>query len=229
MLGKSTVSSQLAWALAGRNYQVGVLDIDICGPSMPRMLGVEGQQIRKSNFGWSPVCPQENLSVMSVGFMLPNKTDAVVWRGPRKDALIKQFLTDTYWGELDFLIVDAPPGTSDEHISLTEYLKTSQIDGAVIVTTPQEVAILDVRKEITFCRKTNTNVIGIVENMSCFICECCNTRHVIYPSTTGGGQGLSEEMKVPFLGSLPLDPKMVQSCEAGNTTFYNLSLSLSLK
>jgi Mrp family chromosome partitioning ATPase len=214
-VGKSTVSSQLAWALQDRNFQVGVLDIDICGPSMPRMLGVEGQQVRRSNFGWSPVQSTDNLAVMSVGFMLPNKSDAVVWRGPRKDALLKQFLTEVYWGDLDFLIVDAPPGTSDEHISITEYLKTTPIDGAIIVTTPQEVALLDVRKEITFCRKTNTKVLGVVENMSCFICSCCKTEHIIYPSTTGGGRGLSEEMKVPFLGSIPLDPKMVQSCEAG--------------
>lgn len=216
-VGKSTVASQLAWTLANRDFQVGVLDIDICGPSMPRMMGVETEQVRRSNFGWSPVYAEENLAVMSVGFMLPNKSDAVVWRGPRKDALIKQFLTEVYWGELDYLIIDAPPGTSDEHISVTEYLKTTDIDGAVIVTTPQEVALLDVRKEITFCRKTNTKIIGLVENMSHFICPCCNTPTVIYPSTTGGGQGLAEETKIPFLGKLPLDPKMVQCCENGQS------------
>lgn len=128
--------------------------MDICGPSIPRMLGLVGQEVHQSASGWSPVYVEDNLGVMSIGFMLPSSDDAIIWRGPRKNGLIKQFLTDVDWGELDYLIVDTPPGTSDEHISIVQYLRATEVDGAVIVTTPQEVAMADVRKEINFCRKT---------------------------------------------------------------------------
>jgi Mrp family chromosome partitioning ATPase len=153
-VGKSTFAAQLAFSLAMEGKQVGLLDIDICGPSIPRMLGLVGHEVHQSASGWSPVYVQDNLAVMSVGFMLPSKDDAVIWRGPRKNGLIKQFLTDVVWSELDYLIVDTPPGTSDEHISIVQYLKSCNVDGAVIVTTPQEVSMADVRKEINFCRKT---------------------------------------------------------------------------
>jgi Mrp family chromosome partitioning ATPase len=156
--GKSTVSAQLAFALAKQGKQVGLLDVDICGPSIPRMLGLVGQEVHQSASGWSPVYVDDNLGVMSIGFMLPSSDDAVIWRGPRKNGLIKQFLTDVDWGELDYLIVDTPPGTSDEHISIVQYLKTAQVDGAIIVTTPQEVAMADVRKEINFCKKTGMSL-----------------------------------------------------------------------
>ena len=150
-MGKSTVSTQLAHTLAmDENLNIGLLDIDICGPSAPRMMGLEGQEIHQSNEGWSPVYVEDNLAVMSVGFLLPNKNDAVIWRGPRKNGLIKQFLTDVVWDSLDYLIIDTPPGTSDEHISIIKYLKDAKIDGAIVVTTPQEVALLDVRKELNF-------------------------------------------------------------------------------
>ena len=166
-VGKSTVSAQLAFALAARGLEVGLLDIDICGPSVPKMLGLEGEEIHQSNLGWSPVYVSENLGVMSIGFMLPNPDDAVIWRGPRKNGLIKQFLKDVDWGKLDYLIIDAPPGTSDEHISAAQFLKPcGNLAGAVVVTTPQQVAIIDVRKEINFCKKTNIPVLGVVENMA---------------------------------------------------------------
>ncbi|KAF6164501.1 hypothetical protein GIB67_025327 [Kingdonia uniflora] len=165
-VGKSTFSAQLAFALAGMDYEVGLLDIDICGPSIPKMFGLEGQSIHQSNFGWSPVSVEENLGVMSIGFMLPNPDEAVIWRGPRKTGLIKQFLKDVYWGELDYLVVDAPPGTSDEHISIVQSLEASGIDGAIIVTTPQQVSLIDVRKEVSFCKKVGLKVLGVVENMS---------------------------------------------------------------
>lgn len=125
-VGKSTFSAQLAFALASMDFQVGLLDIDICGPSIPKMLGLEGQDIHQSNLGWSPVYLESNLGVMSIGFMLPNPDDAVIWRGARKNGLIKQFLKDVYWGELDFLVVDAPPGTSDEHISIVQCLQVRE-------------------------------------------------------------------------------------------------------
>ena len=166
-VGKSTVSAQLGLALAARGHEVGLLDVDICGPSLPRMLGLEGEEIHQSGEGWSPVYAEDNLAVMSIGFMLPNKDDAVVWRGPRKNGLITQFLRDVDWGELDYLVVDTPPGTSDEHISLAQLLQgCGRVDGAVMVTTPQEVAVADVRKEIGFCRKTGIRVLGVVENMA---------------------------------------------------------------
>lgn len=165
-VGKSTFSAQLSYALAAMDFQVGLLDIDICGPSIPKMLGLEGQDIHQSNLGWSPVYVESNLGVMSIGFMLPNPDEAVIWRGPRKNGLIKQFLKDVYWGEIDFLVVDAPPGTSDEHISIVQFLQATGIDGAIIVTTPQQVSLIDVRKEVSFCKKVGVPVLGVVENMS---------------------------------------------------------------
>uniref|UniRef100_A0A7N0U914 Cytosolic Fe-S cluster assembly factor NBP35 n=1 Tax=Kalanchoe fedtschenkoi TaxID=63787 RepID=A0A7N0U914_KALFE len=165
-VGKSTFSAQLAFALAAMDFQVGLLDIDICGPSVPKMLGLEGREIHQSNLGWSPVYVESNLGVMSIGFMLPDPDDAIIWRGPRKNGLIKQFLKDVDWGELDFLVVDAPPGTSDEHISVVQFLQTTGIDGSIIVTTPQQVSLIDVRKEVSFCKKVNLAVLGVVENMS---------------------------------------------------------------
>ena len=140
-VGKSSVSCQMAFSLAEQGKQVGLLDVDICGPSVPRMLGLVGHTVHQSASGWSPVYleDRDNLGVMSIGFMLPNTDDAVIWRGPRKNGLIKQFLTDVDWGALDYLIIDTPPGTSDEHISIVQYLKGTALDGAVVVTTPQEV------------------------------------------------------------------------------------------
>ena len=166
-VGKSTVSTQLSFALSrDESKEVGLLDVDICGPSIPRMTGLVGQEVHQSASGWSPVYVEDNLGVMSIGFMLPKADDAIIWRGPRKVGLIKQFLTDVVWNELDFLIVDTPPGTSDEHISIVQLLKESKIDGAVVVTTPQEVSMADVRKELNFCKKTNIPVLGVIENMS---------------------------------------------------------------
>ncbi|KAK9221998.1 hypothetical protein WN944_010429 [Citrus x changshan-huyou] len=165
-VGKSTFSAQLSYALAAMDFHVGLLDIDICGPSIPKMLGLEGQDIHQSNLGWSPVYVESNLGVMSIGFMLPNPDEAVIWRGPRKNGLIKQFLKDVYWGDIDFLVVDAPPGTSDEHISIVQFLQATGIDGAIIVTTPQQVSLIDVRKEVNFCKKVGVPVLGVVENMS---------------------------------------------------------------
>mmetsp|Transcript_21707 Transcript_21707/g.32320 ORF Transcript_21707/g.32320 Transcript_21707/m.32320 type:complete len:378 (+) Transcript_21707:2708-3841(+) len=214
-VGKSTIASQLAWSLADMTHEVGVLDIDICGPSMPRMLGVENEQVHQSGSGWSPVMAEDNLAVMSVGFMLRNKTDAVIWRGPRKTGLIRQFLTDVDWGKLDYLIVDAPPGTSDEHISIAKLLQKVKIDGAVIVTTPQEVALLDVRKEISFCKKTGIPIIGVIENMSKFSCPMCGYDTKVFPPVSGGAKKMCMDMGVPYLGDVPMDSKLLESCEKG--------------
>lgn len=180
-VGKSTVSTQLAQSLSSRGYSVGLLDVDICGPSIPRMAGVVGQTVHQSQQGWEPVYANPNLAVMSISFLLEEGDAAVVWRGPRKNGLIKQFLTETDWGVggLDYLIIDTPPGTSDEHISIVQYLNDARpmisdgnngnksgASGAIVITTPEEVSMADVRKELNFCKKTSVPVLGIVENMS---------------------------------------------------------------
>ncbi|XP_076323296.1 NUBP iron-sulfur cluster assembly factor 1 [Tachypleus tridentatus] len=217
-VGKSTVTSSLAHAFAADNVQnVGLLDIDICGPSIPRIMGLEGEQVHQSGSGWSPVFVEENLGVMSVGFLLASLDDAVIWRGPKKNGLIKQFLRDVDWGDLDYLLIDTPPGTSDEHLSIVQYLKGSNVDGAVIVTTPQEISLLDVRKEINFCRKVGIPIIGVIENMSGFVCPKCKTESQIFPPTTGGAEKMAAEMNVPFLGKIPLDSQIGKSCDEGKS------------
>lgn len=218
-VGKSTVTSHLARCLASKDEEktFGLLDIDICGPSLPRIMGLEGEQVHQSGSGWSPVFVEDNLGVMSVGFLLSSPTDAVIWRGPKKNGLIKQFLRDVDWGELECLLVDTPPGTSDEHLSIVQYLSASGIDGAVVVTTPQEVSLLDVRKEINFCRKVGLPIIGVIENMSGFVCPNCQHESQIFPPTTGGARKLCEDMELTLLGQLPLDPRIGQSCDEGRS------------
>lgn len=222
-VGKLTFTSMLSWALAAdEDLEVGAMDLDICGPSLPRMLGAEGESIHQSNSGWSPVYVADNLGLMSISFMLPDPDSAIIWRGAKKNGLIKQFLKDVDWGDgLDYLVVDTPPGTSDEHLSVTTYMKEVGIDGALIVTTPQEVALLDVRKEIDFCRKANIKILGLVENMSGFVCPNCKGESQIFRATTGGGKQLCEDLGIPFLGSVPLDPRIGKSCDSGESFFDN--------
>lgn len=221
-VGKSTFTTMLAYAFAAdEGTMVGVMDTDICGPSIPKMMGVEAETIHVSNAGWSPVWVADNLGVMSIQFMLPSRDDAVIWRGPKKNGLIKQFLKDVEWGEMDYLLVDTPPGTSDEHLSVNSYLKESGVDGAVVVTTPQEVSLLDVRKEIDFCRKAGIRILGVVENMSGFVCPSCTHQNLIFKATTGGARKLAKEMGIPFLGAVPLDPRIGMSCDYGESFFDN--------
>eukprot|EP01080_Neovahlkampfia_damariscottae_P004788 gene4788-8374_t len=225
-VGKSTVSSQLALSFLNSGLKVGVLDVDICGPSkfnsfninnegIPKILGVEGKEIFQCSEGWVPVYvdKEKRLSVMSIGFLLESSDDAVIWRGPKKHSMIKQFVEDVYWGELDILLIDTPPGTSDEHITLTEILSKSDPDGAIIVTTPQEVSLSDVRKEINFCKKLNIPIIGIVENMSGFSCPCCD--EVTYIFSKGGGKILSKENNIDLLGTIPIDMNLSESEDSG--------------
>ncbi|XP_030765852.1 cytosolic Fe-S cluster assembly factor NUBP1 homolog [Sitophilus oryzae] len=216
-VGKSTVTALLSRALAARDndQNIAVLDIDICGPSQPRVLGVADEQVHQSGSGWSPVYVDDNLSVMSIGFLLSSPDDAIIWRGPKKNGMIRQFLSEVDWGKLDYLLMDTPPGTSDEHLSAVTYLSQANLTGAVIVTTPQEVALLDVRKEIDFCRKTSINILGVIENMSKFICPCCQKESEVFPANTGGAERMCNELNVPFLGSLPLDPKVTRCCDEG--------------
>jgi Mrp family chromosome partitioning ATPase len=216
-VGKSTVSCMLAFALAQRNpeHNVALLDVDICGPSVPRMMGVEREDIHMSGTGWQPVYAMDNLAVMSIGFLLEDPDEAVIWRGPKKNGMIKQFLRDVDWGPVDYLVIDTPPGTSDEHLSLVQYFKECRIDGAVLVTTPQEVALQDVRKEIQFCRKVGLPILGVIENMNKFVCQYCKKESVIFPPTTGGAEVMCKRMEVTYLGSVPLDPVIGKSCDSG--------------
>jgi ATP-binding protein involved in chromosome partitioning len=210
-VGKSTIAANLAVTLAQRKKRVGLLDIDVHGPSIPKMLGLEKQQIVGSEDGMLPVRVTENLAVMSIGFMLPGNAAPVIWRGPLKYGVIRQFLMDVAWGSLDYLVVDSPPGTGDEPLSVAQLIGSEA--GAVIVTTPQDVAIADVRRCVTFCGKLSLPVVGIVENMSCYVCPKCGDRANLFGA--GGGRLLAEEMHVPFLGEVPIDPDILASGDIG--------------
>jgi len=210
-VGKSTVAVNLAVSLSLSGKNVGLLDIDIHGPSVPKILNLEGRVVQAMGDTILPVELNENLKVMSIGFLLRGKDDAVIWRGPMKYKMIKQFLKDVEWGSLDFLVVDSPPGTGDEPLSIVQLLENA--DGAVIVTTPQEIALSDVRKCITFCRNVKLPVLGVVENMSGFVCPKCGEKIDIFKS--GGGEKMAKQMSVPFLGRIPIDPQIVQACDSG--------------
>lgn len=220
-VGKSSVTTQIALALCNLGYKVGVLDIDLTGPSLPRMFGLEGQSILQSQQGWMPVpipVPDDikgTLKVISLGFLLDDRGNSVVWKGPKKASMIKQFISSVAWGELDYLLIDTPPGTGDEHISIAEQLRWSNPDGAIIVTTPQSVATADVKKEINFCRKVELDTLGIIENMSGFICPHCTECTDIFSS--GGGAKLAQAYSIPYLGSIPIDPKFVELIENQST------------
>jgi Mrp family chromosome partitioning ATPase len=210
-VGKSTVSVNLAVTLAQQGYHVGIMDADIHGPNVPKMLGVEELRLVGSQDGLVPIAAPSGIKLISVAFLLRSKDDAVIWRGPLKHSLIKQFLGEVLWGSLDYLIVDLPPGTGDEALSTAHVMQN--VDGAVIVTTPQDVALLDSRKSVTFCRQLNIPLLGVVENMSGFTCPHCGEDVDLFKM--GGGEKISREMKVPFLGRIPLDPGMVTSSDDG--------------
>jgi len=224
-VGKSTVAVNLAVSLALSGKKVGLLDIDIHGPSIPKILNLEGRAMQATGETILPVDMSENLKVMSIGFLLRASDDAVIWRGPMKYQLIKQFLKDVEWGSLDYLIVDSPPGTGDEPLSVVQLLENA--DGAIVVTTPQEVALSDVRKCITFCRNLRLPVIGVLENMSGFVCPECGARTDIFKS--GGGEEMARQMNVPFLGSIPLDPQIVWACDSGQPYIRHYGQSQTAK
>ena len=224
-VGKSTVAVNLATSLALSGKSVGLLDIDIHGPSIPKILNLEGRTVQATGDVILPVEMVENLKVMSIGFLLRGKNDAVIWRGPLKYHMIKQFLKDVQWGNLDFLIVDSPPGTGDEPLSVVQLLENA--DGAIIVTTPQEVALSDVRKCITFCRNLKLPVLGVLENMSGFVCPNCGERTDIFKS--GGGEQMARQMNVPFLGRIPIDPQIVDACDSGRPYVQHYSQSQTAK
>ncbi len=209
-VGKSTVAVNLATALVLSGKQVGLLDVDVHGPSIPTMLGLEQERILNCEDGILPI-DLGAMKVMSLGLLLPDQDDAVIWRGPMKMAVIKQFLKDVVWGDLDYLIIDSPPGTGDEPLSVCQLI--DRVDGAVIVTTPQKVAAVDVRKSVTFCRRLDVPILGIIENMSGFACPKCGEVTPILRA--GGGRRIAQDMGVPFLGSIPMDPKIAEACDGG--------------
>ena len=215
-VGKSTVAVNLAMSLALAGKSVGLLDIDIHGPSIPKILDLEKETVRITGDTILPVEMRRNLKVMSIGFLLRGSDDAVIWRGPMKYQIIKQFLKDVQWGILDFLIVDSPPGTGDEPLSIVQLLEDA--DGAIIVTTPQEVALSDVRKCINFCSNLKLPILGVLENMSGFICPNCGQKTDVFKS--GGGEIMARQMGVSFLGRVPIDPQIVQSCDLGKPFVY---------
>jgi Mrp family chromosome partitioning ATPase/predicted Fe-Mo cluster-binding NifX family protein len=224
-VGKSTVAANLAVSLSLAGKKVGLLDIDIHGPSIPKILNLEGKKLIISGNTIMPVPVSANLVVMSIGFMLEGRDSPVIWRGPMKYQMIKQFLKDVEWGRLDYLIIDSPPGTGDEPLAIAQLLEKP--DGAVIVTTPQQVALADVRKGVSFCRSLNLPVIGVIENMSGFVCPKCGEKTDIFKS--GGGENMAIEMNIPFLGRIPIDPQIVNACDSGEPYIQLYSQSQAAK
>lgn len=211
-VGKTTVAVNLAYGLAMNGHKVGILDVDIHGPNIAKMLGVEGAKlVGSSSGGIEPIKVLPNLKAVSIAFMIDSPDKPIIWRGPLKMITIKQFLSDVIWGELDYLIIDSPPGTGDEPLSVCQLIP--DIGGAVIVTTPQDVAILDSRKSVLFAQTLKMNVIGIIENMSGFVCPHCKKNVDLFKS--GGGEKSAKELKVPFLGRIPIEPGIVASGDSG--------------
>ena len=210
-VGKSTVAVNLAYSLSSHGYQVGILDLDIHGPNIPIMLGIQNHRLQAIGNLIEPVKITGNLSAMSMAFLLPDISTPVIWRGPMKMVAIRQFLEEVNWGDLDFLVVDLPPGTGDEALSIAQL--APNVSGAVIVTTPQDVATVDSRKAVKFVEMLGFRVLGIIENMSGMVCPHCGKEIDLFGK--GGGEKAAEEMGVSFLGSIPIDPEMRKAGDEG--------------
>lgn len=211
-VGKSTVSVNLALGLAKRGHKVGLMDVDIHGPDVVRMLNLKGviQPPKTPDALVEPLAYSENLKVVSLEYLMQDRDEAIIWRGPLKIQAIRQFVADFDWGDLDYLVIDAPPGTGDEPLSVAQTIPNTK---AVVVTTPQKVALADVRKSINFCKTMKMEITGIVENMSGFVCPHCNQTVDIFKS--GGGEQLARDLELPFLGRVPMDPKVVVAGDDG--------------
>lgn len=211
-VGKTSTSVNLSIALANRGFQVGLMDVDLHGPDIPRMLGLKGDLGISPEQKLEPLKYSDNLKAVSVEALTPSKDNAIIWRGPIKYSAIQQFIADVHWGDLDFLLIDAPPGTGDEPLTVAQTIKDAK---AIIVTTPQEVSLADVRKSINFCKTVDMAVFGLIENMSGFNCPHCG--EVLDIFGTGGGERTAQAMDIPFLGRVPFDPQVVQCGDSGQS------------
>ncbi len=211
-VGKSTVSVNLALGLANKGHKVGLMDVDLHGPDVVRMLNLKGMVVPPENPEdlVPPLQYNDKLKVVSLEYMMQDRDEAIIWRGPLKIQAIRQFVSDMDWGELDYLIIDAPPGTGDEPLSVAQTIPNVK---AVVVTTPQKVALADVRKSINFCKTLQMDVVGVVENMSGFVCPNCNEKVDIFKN--GGGEEIAREFELPFLGRIPMDPRVVIAGDDG--------------
>jgi Mrp family chromosome partitioning ATPase len=209
-VGKTSTAVNIAIALANKGFKVGIMDVDLHGPDVPRMLGLAGMPGVNSNRKLNPMPYSDHLAAISMESFLPKRDDAIIWRGPLKFSAIRQFIADVEWGELDFLIIDSPPGTGDEPLTVAQQIQDAK---AVIVTTPQEVALADVRKSINFCRTVNLEMFGLVENMSGLNCPHCGESIDLFGA--GGGERTAQEMGIAFLGRIPMDPRMVACGDSG--------------
>ncbi len=211
-VGKSTIASNLAMFLSLEGYNVGLLDIDLHGPSIPKFFGISGQSITNDGESLIPISYCDSLKIVSIGNMLESEDTSIIWRGPQKSGTIRKLLRDVRWGSLDYLIIDSPPGTGDEQLSIAQGI--DDFTGAVIVTTPQDMALLDVRKSISFCRKLNLPILGIIENMSGLICPHCSGKIDLFK--VGGGQKLAHKENIPFLGKISIDPQTAIDSDEGH-------------
>jgi Mrp family chromosome partitioning ATPase len=209
-VGKTSTSVNIAIALARKGHKVGLLDVDLHGPDIPKMLGLEGSMEISQDRKLQPKQFSENLCAVSIESLLPDRDEAVIWRGPVKFNAIRQFIEEVEWGALDYLIVDAPPGTGDEPLTIAQLIKDAK---AIIVTTPQEVALADVRKSISFCRRVNLDIFGLVENMSGYTCPHCGESIDLLGN--GGGERTAKAAGISFLGKIPFDPRMVSCSDSG--------------
>lgn len=225
-VGKSTVAVNIAYALAfEKGFKTGLMDIDIHGPNIPKLLGIETQKLHFENNKIKPVIINENLRVVSIAFLLDHPDTAVIWRGPLKVKIIRQFADDVNWEDIKFLVIDLPPGTGDEPLSVAQELQP--VDGSIIVTTPQDLSLLDSRKAIDFSMKLGIPVIGVVENMSGLICPYCGGKIELFKS--GGGEKTAKELGVPFLAKIPIEPEIVNLADSGITFVEALKDSESYK
>ncbi len=225
-VGKSTIAANLATLLSLSGHKTGLMDVDFHGPSIPKLMGLEGKPIELDDHNKIiPLGFGDHLLVMSLGLLLKGSDDAVIWRGPMKMGAIKQLVKDVKWGELDYMILDSPPGTGDEPLSVVQTIE--KLDGAVIVTTPQDISISDVRRSVRFCEKLNLPVLGVIENMSGFVCPHCGKAVDIFK--TGGGETMASEMNVPFLGRIPLEKDIVDASDEGKPFVYFYGKSHSAK
>jgi ATP-binding protein involved in chromosome partitioning len=222
-VGKSTVAVNIAVALGLEGKKVGILDADFHGPSIPTLLHLKGKSLRAGKNGMDPIEFVEGVKVMSIGFLMPEQDKAVIWRGPMKMGVLKQLLAEVNWGDLDFLVIDFPPGTGDEPLSVAQLIPDA--DGAVIVTTPQELSLSDVRKSIDFCKQLKIPVLGVIENMSGLVCPHCS--EVIDVFKRGGGEKMAKEMDVPFLGRIPIEPLIVEASDNGKPFIYHYGKTLA--